>query len=180
MQFKISSSITTFLWAFPVCLHVVFLVCLPCVQIPSAYLYGLCVFFFIHFSLCIRFSMRSHCVNFASVNLVLFLVSFTVTLTELKSELILMMIGRKITVLKTDHISVGIYRKVKMVISKPFLHGLDWQENKQRNFWCVLVEIWLRWKEVKHFGAEGLKNHRVLKVKGTNNRNIGVIEEKVM
>lgn len=100
-----------------------------CVYLAFKSLLPICTvsvfFFFIHFSLCIRFSMRSHCVNFASVNLVLFLVSFTVTLTELKSELILMMIGRKITVLKTDHISVGIYRKVKMVISKPFLHGLD-------------------------------------------------------
>lgn len=69
--------------------------------------------------------MCFYCVNFVLVNLVLFFVLFIVIFIELKSEFILMMIGRKIIVLKIDYIFGGIYRKVKMVISKLFLYGLD-------------------------------------------------------
>jgi len=58
------------------------------------------------------------------VNLASVLVSFIVTLTGLKSELMLVVIGRKITVLKCEHILVVICRKIMMVKGNRFWLGL--------------------------------------------------------
>ena len=117
--------------AFPtffVCLHVVFLACLPCVQVPSAFLYATVLFFFfIHFFLCIHIFLRA---SPFSAYLAFVLVSFNVTLTELKSDLILVMIGRKISVLKRDHILVVICRKFIVVKRKSFLTWTGRKKNK--------------------------------------------------
>jgi len=84
----------------------------------------------------VRFSVRSRwrqCV----------VVSFLVALTRLKSELTLLVIGRKITILKSEHILVAICRKITVVKRKSQLFGA-WtgKKMKKETFGVYRLGIW--------------------------------------